>query len=172
MFTLKRLPPGGRPPGLPPRRGAAPEARPPSRSESRERSPLQLRTLATAIALASGDGGDPTFGVLLLEDVRSVFAKREAEVIATADLIRALADVDESPCGEWWLDKDGELARGAPRKLARLLRPFGIRPQSDTAVRRDPEDRHRSHRRGPRRAPPQSDIRARSTRRIVTGTEA
>ena len=45
----------------------------------------------------------------------------------TADLIRALADFEESPWTEWWVDRDGEPAPGAPRKLAHRLRPFGIR---------------------------------------------
>jgi hypothetical protein len=89
------------------------------------------RARRAAVTLAGGGGGDEaSLGVLLLGDVRAVFEKREAEVIATADLIYALASFDESPWAEWWLDKDGGPTRGAPRRLAQLLRPFGIRSKN------------------------------------------
>ncbi len=44
-------------------------------------------------------------------------------------MIRALAAVEESPWGEWWIDaKTDEPLKGAPRRLAQLLRPYGIHP--------------------------------------------
>jgi hypothetical protein len=89
-----------------------------------------------AVALAAGEASDePSLGLLLIGDVRTVFderkraAKQEVDALATADLIRSLARVDESPWGEWWLDaKTGEPNRSGPRRLAQLLRPYGIRP--------------------------------------------
>ena len=80
-----------------------------------------------------GDDDEASIGVLLLGDIRSVFEERQAERIATADLIRALADFDESPWGEWWLDR-GRTSRprappassrscSAPSASARTSRP-------------------------------------------------
>jgi Protein of unknown function (DUF3631) len=85
------------------------------------------RARRAALSLAGANDDEASLGVLLLEDVRAVFDERQAERIATADLVRALADFDESPWGEWWLDKDNEPLRSAPRRLAQLLRPFGVR---------------------------------------------
>jgi Protein of unknown function (DUF3631) len=82
----------------------------------------------SALALATSQSHEPTIAVLLLSDIRDVFADKKAERIATSDLILALAQFSESPWAEWWLDPKGELpVRGAPRKLAQLLRPYGIR---------------------------------------------
>jgi hypothetical protein len=88
------------------------------------------RARRAAIALATDESDDEeSLGILLLEDIRSVFAQKEnAERISTTDLIVALAGFTESPWAEWWIDPKGELpVRGAPRALARRLRPYGIR---------------------------------------------
>jgi Protein of unknown function (DUF3631) len=75
------------------------------------------------------DDDEPSLGLLLLEDTRTVF--KEKERMSTADLVAMLADLEESPWGEWWLDpKTGALNRGAPRRLAQLLRPYGIRSRN------------------------------------------
>jgi hypothetical protein len=93
-----------------------------------EEGPWASRARRAAIALAGGvDDDETSLGVLLLGDIRAVFEKRQAERLATSDLIRALADFEESPWGEWWLDKDDEPLRSAFRRLAQLLRPFGVR---------------------------------------------
>jgi hypothetical protein len=80
-----------------------------------------------AVALAAGQTSDePSLGVQLLGDTRAVFDERSAEKIATADLIGALALIDESPWGEWWLDaKTDTPNRAGARRLATLLRPYG-----------------------------------------------
>jgi Protein of unknown function (DUF3631) len=88
------------------------------------------RARRAALVLASPDKDESSLGVLLLENVREVFEERHAERLATADLIRLLAGFDESPWGEWWLDKDREPSRGAARRLAQLLHPFGIRSKN------------------------------------------
>jgi hypothetical protein len=88
-----------------------------------------------AVVLAAGAASDePSLGVLLLGDIRAVFDEHKAQRIATGDLIRYLSQVDESPWGEWWLDKEGEPNRGGPRRLAQLLRPFGIRSNSTVRI--------------------------------------
>lgn len=86
------------------------------------------RARRTALGLAADDDDEASYGVRLLGDIRATFAEREAERIATADLIRALAGFEESPWGEWWLDpKADEPTRSAARRLAQLLSPYGIR---------------------------------------------
>jgi hypothetical protein len=88
------------------------------------------RARRAAHALAAADDDEASLGVLLLGDVRALFEERDAQRIATVDLIRALADFEESPWGEWWLDKDDQPTKGAPRRLAQLLRPFGVRSRN------------------------------------------
>jgi Protein of unknown function (DUF3631) len=90
--------------------------------------PWSARARRAALGLAPQADEDASLGVLLLGDIQNVFDQREAERIATADLIDALGRFDESPWGEWWLDlKTDEPLRMAARRLAQLLRPFGIR---------------------------------------------
>jgi hypothetical protein len=60
-----------------------------------------------------------------------VFEGREEDNIYTADLIEALAAMEESPWGEWWWDFGADKpTQPAPRKLAKLLRPYGPKPDS------------------------------------------
>ena len=87
------------------------------------------RSRRAALSLAAEDAEDVSLGILLLGDIRTIFDEQEAERIATADLIGALAAFEESPWGEWWLDpKTEEPAKAAPRKLASFLHPYGVRP--------------------------------------------
>jgi uncharacterized protein DUF3631 len=87
------------------------------------------RARRAALVLSAPIDEDPSLGVLLLADVRAIFDERKVERIATADLLRALAAVEESPWGEWWIDaKTDEPLKSGPRRLAQLLRPHGIRP--------------------------------------------
>jgi hypothetical protein len=93
--------------------------------------PWASRARRAAVALTRGvDDDEASLGVLLLGDIHAVFEERKAERIATADLIRALGRLEESPWAEWWLDKDDEPARGAAPRLAQRLRPFGIRSRN------------------------------------------
>jgi hypothetical protein len=56
----------------------------------------------------------------LLADISDVFAKAHTEFVPSSHLVRELKDRDESP----W--RDNELTQ---HKLARLLRPFDVRPR-------------------------------------------
>lgn len=85
------------------------------------------RARRAALALAPVADEDSSVGVLLLSDIRTVFDQREDDRIATSDLLLALSRFDESPWVEWWIDlKTREPTKTASRRLAKLLRPFGI----------------------------------------------
>jgi Protein of unknown function (DUF3631) len=88
-----------------------------------------VRARRAAIELVDdNEDGEASLGLLLLSDVRAVFDERDVERLTTADLLAALALFDESPWGEWWLDPTtGTPRRGASRRLAKLLAPYGIR---------------------------------------------
>ena len=88
----------------------------------------QAREAAIAFAHAHHD---EEVGVVLLSDIRDVFNRTSADRMTSADLILALLDIEESGWSEYRGLRDDQ----APRKLtagemARLLRPFGIRPRS------------------------------------------
>jgi Protein of unknown function (DUF3631) len=55
----------------------------------------------------------------LLRDIRATFVERDVDRLASADLTTALNDLEESPWGDWPM---------TARKLAAMLRPFGIGP--------------------------------------------
>lgn len=85
---------------------------------------------AAAIAL-SADRPDEDPGVVLLADVRTVFLTKGVDRISSADLVEALLNLDDGR----WMDFRGPNDDRPPRKLnqpglARMLRPFGIRPRT------------------------------------------
>lgn len=76
-----------------------------------------------ALALSTGAAReDDSLRVRLLADIRRVFDARGTARLTTADLIDGLCDDEAAPWGDWF----GK--RIVPQGLARLLRPFGIRP--------------------------------------------
>ena len=83
-----------------------------------------------------GDVGDEPDAIRLLTDIRTVFTDQEE--MHTTYLLYALFDIDTSPWAHWWGEtRRGEFGetsiepnRAAAMKLARTLRPFGIRPVS------------------------------------------
>ncbi len=81
------------------------------------------RARLAALELSVGDGReDESQGVLLLSDIRDIFAERgDPDKITTTNLIRSLLALEEAPWGD---------LKGKPldaRKLSRLLRPFTIK---------------------------------------------
>jgi hypothetical protein len=74
---------------------------------------------------------DEDAGVVLLSDLRDIFNRTGANRMASADLITALLDIEESGWDEYRGMRDDQAARKlTPGEMARLLRPFGIRPRS------------------------------------------
>jgi hypothetical protein len=81
------------------------------------------RSRMVALALSHVDvRDDESVGVRLLADIQALFHARPADRLPTAELLTALNALDESPWGDW----SGKPL--TPRGLARLLRPFAIKP--------------------------------------------
>src|SRR5262249_20364916 len=88
------------------------------------------RARRAALALSAGGESDPSLGLLPVGDVRAGFDQHDVERLSTVDLIAYLGRGDESPWGEWWLDpKTEQPTKHAPRRLAKLLQPYGVGPR-------------------------------------------
>jgi hypothetical protein len=82
------------------------------------------RARAAAVALSSdGVADDENIAIMLLNDIRTVFRDANAAQLWTVELLDALVAIEGSP----WADMHGRPL--SPTRLAKLLRPFGIRPQ-------------------------------------------
>ncbi len=79
---------------------------------------------AALVTLGVGaQADDDSNGIRLLADIRAIFAEKQAEELASSDLVDALANIETSPWGEW--SKGKPLS---PMRLARLLKPFQVYP--------------------------------------------
>jgi hypothetical protein len=69
--------------------------------------------------------------VTLLADIRGIFSARGADRILSNDLVQALLAMDDTPWSEWRGIRDDQQPRNLSQgELARMLRPFDIRPRS------------------------------------------
>lgn len=83
------------------------------------------RAESAARTLSGGEAGrEKQAGIALLEDIHTVFSDLEVDRIPTETLLHELADLGGRPWGTW---SNGEGITDIG--LARLLRPFGIRPK-------------------------------------------
>lgn len=85
--------------------------------------PERARTAARV--LTARDSDSETIRILLLADLRDLFAERNADKLASAEIIEALTSKEDRPWPEW--------RNGKPlttRQLATLLKPFGIKPKN------------------------------------------
>ena len=74
---------------------------------------------------------DEDLSVILLNDIRCVFDSRGATKFASATLVEALVEMDSAPWADWRGLHDDQRPRTLTQsELARLLAPFGIRPQT------------------------------------------
>lgn len=83
--------------------------------------PAAARAAAVAL-VAEGRDGSPSLGLRLLTDLRVLFGT--ADVLRTEDILTGLCDIDESP----WADLKGHSIDS--RRLANLLRPYGVRSKT------------------------------------------
>jgi hypothetical protein len=80
---------------------------------------------SAAVALSTGAAREEDSPqVKLLQDTRRVFDERASKRLRTTNLIAGLCEDETAP----WSDWHGK--RITPQALARLLRPFGIRPET------------------------------------------
>src|SRR5262249_42439934 len=87
---------------------------------------------AAQCARAADD--DESVRVLLLADIRAIFAERSADRLASAGVVGALVEIEGHP----WLEFRGGKAITA-NGLARLLAPFGIKPETIRVGDRTPK---------------------------------
>jgi Protein of unknown function (DUF3631) len=78
-----------------------------------------------AVQRAAAATDDESIRVLLLSDIRTIFAQRGVGRLASGELISALIAIEERPWAEW---KRGKPM--SPNSLARQLAPFGIAPET------------------------------------------
>ncbi len=85
--------------------------------------PWPDRVRAGYFAKAEGEEVEEHAGVMLLRDLAALMEERGVDRITSADAVGHLVTLEERPWPEW--------NRGRPitaRAVARLLRPFGVRP--------------------------------------------
>ena len=83
--------------------------------------PSRARAAAVALVAAARES-TPSLGVRLLTDLRQVFG--EADAMSTEAILQALCALEEAPWGD---------LRGKPldsRRLAGLLKPYGVQPKT------------------------------------------
>ena len=88
------------------------------------------RCRESLIALCAIDSDEEeSLRVKLLSHIREAFNSEEADRLATQRLVSLLvAQEGDAPWADWWeQDLKNEKTRGPAAKLARLLKPFGIR---------------------------------------------
>ena len=85
--------------------------------------PACARAIAEKMT-ARGEGDEQSLKVMLLEDIKSVFAAMGVDRLPSAELVEALLAMKDRPWPEL-----GKAARPITQnKLAKLLKDFGIRP--------------------------------------------
>jgi hypothetical protein len=87
--------------------------------------PARARAAATSISRAAVVADESSTGIQLLADIRTVFADKSVDRLATAELLEALCELEESSWATW--------SRGNPiskRKVGVLLNPYGVRPKT------------------------------------------
>jgi len=99
--------------------------------------PKEARRAARTLLTGEEREDSESLGVKLLHDLRGIFDKEKAERLSTSAILEKLHQADETPWGS---------LRGEPldaRGLARLLKPYGIRPKQI----REREQTHKGYKR-------------------------
>jgi Protein of unknown function (DUF3631) len=99
--------------------------------------PDRARKIAVA---ACGVEEEPSYGVMLLTDIRSVFEEKGCDRMTSADLIAALVAVTDRPWGEC---NHGKAL--TQNQLARRLKPFGVHPKTLGRSAIKPKDTRSNH---------------------------
>ncbi len=94
------------------------------------------RAKAALVSLRREESED-TAGIMLLEDIRSLFNELDIDKITSKELVEHLVKMEERPWPEF--GKTGKEI--TTRKIAKLLKPFGIKPETH----RFGEDTHKGY---------------------------
>jgi hypothetical protein len=91
--------------------------------------PERARAALVALCSQSNDD-DESLGVKLLSDIRGAFGAGHCDKIATQELLKALVDQEtDAPWASMWeMDLKNGNTRGPAQKLAKLLKPYRIKP--------------------------------------------
>ena len=92
--------------------------------------PQAARQAATALEV--GDDSEAA-GVLLLEDISSLFSERETDRLSSFEIVEALKKKEDRPWPEWRKEKPI-----STRQVARLLKGFEIQPRTIRPEGADP----------------------------------
>ena len=87
--------------------------------------PWPKRARRAAVSLSTTESAVESYGVLLLQDIRELFERDRADRLSSSEIIRALTDLEERPWAEY---HDGKPL--TPPRLAKMLRPFEITPDT------------------------------------------
>lgn len=82
--------------------------------------PARLRAALVALRSEQSEPDDETIGVRLLSDIAAAFELESTDRLGTERLLEILTADEEAPWGDWY----GKPL--SPRRLARLLKPYGI----------------------------------------------
>jgi hypothetical protein len=82
--------------------------------------PERAASAAIKLSVPAEDDDSGSDGVRLLADVRNAFGLLRRDRVSSADLVRALNEIEDAPWGEQGTD---------PHVLARMLRPFEVKPR-------------------------------------------
>ena len=91
-----------------------------------ERWPETARRVAVALSGSEQDEG--SYKTMLLADIKVVFAARGADRLPSAELCKALHDMEERPWSEWRGGKYNPPKPISTRQVAAILRGFAIAP--------------------------------------------
>jgi putative DNA primase/helicase len=78
-------------------------------------------------------------GPMLLADIRDVFDLRATDRLASAEICEFLASIEGRPWAEWKASKGSSARPLTPNQLARLLKAFGIAPETVRVGGRTPK---------------------------------
>jgi hypothetical protein len=87
------------------------------------------RARAAALALARDrDADEESVGTLLLGHIRDAFGDRDR--VTTAELLEELVQREDAPWPAWWAaDVEAGRTKGPGSRLAKILKPYGIKPK-------------------------------------------
>ena len=84
------------------------------------------RITAAIAALTVTEGDNEEIGVLLLKDMEHIFTEQKVDAISSEDLAQQLHGMEERPWSEYGRERK-PISKG---QIARLLKPFEIRPRN------------------------------------------